>query len=241
MRCPRRAPVVDRRWSACRTASPTSLPRCGCSTTCTACAWCAPRCTSSRAWSRRTRTAHRHPRHRSLPARRRRRAAEAIAAAFASSTFESVARADIMRWKYGKLMNNLGNAVDALCGPDRDARRAATARLATKARRAWPPPGSTLRRPRGGRRPAGRRLQWGGDGGRSRPGASSWQSLARGHRVDRGRLPQRRDRAARPSARCAHPGERCCCNRSRARRARERGRPGIMIADELIHMVRRSE
>ena len=46
------------------------------------------------------------------------RAAEEIAAAFASATFHSVARADIMRWKYGKLMNNLSNAVDALCGPD---------------------------------------------------------------------------------------------------------------------------
>src|SRR5215217_5026630 len=43
---------------------------------------------------------------------------EQIAAAFASATFESVARDDIMRWKYGKLLNNLGNAVDALCGPD---------------------------------------------------------------------------------------------------------------------------
>jgi 2-dehydropantoate 2-reductase len=47
---------------------------------------------------------------------------EAIAAAFRASTFESVARPDIVRWKYGKLLNNLGNAVDALCGPDPEAR-----------------------------------------------------------------------------------------------------------------------
>jgi 2-dehydropantoate 2-reductase len=43
--------------------------------------------------------------------------AEAIAAAFRSATFDSVARPDIQRWKYGKLLDNLGNAVEALCGP----------------------------------------------------------------------------------------------------------------------------
>ena len=36
------APAIGRRWCACRTASPTSPPRCACSTTCTACAWCCP-------------------------------------------------------------------------------------------------------------------------------------------------------------------------------------------------------
>jgi 2-dehydropantoate 2-reductase len=40
--------------------------------------------------------------------------AGAIAAALGASTFESVARADIMRWKYRKLIMNLGNAVEAL-------------------------------------------------------------------------------------------------------------------------------
>jgi 2-dehydropantoate 2-reductase len=44
-------------------------------------------------------------------------AAEAIAAALSDSTIESLARPDIMRWKYAKLLRNLGNAVDALCGP----------------------------------------------------------------------------------------------------------------------------
>ena len=45
---------------------------------------------------------------------------EKVAAAFASATFDSVPRDDIMRWKYHKLLNNLGNAVDALCGSDAD-------------------------------------------------------------------------------------------------------------------------
>ena len=29
----------------------------------------------------------------------------------------SVVRDDVMRWKYAKLLNNLGNAIEALCGP----------------------------------------------------------------------------------------------------------------------------
>jgi 2-dehydropantoate 2-reductase len=43
--------------------------------------------------------------------------AEAIAAALSESTMESIPRPDIMRWKYAKLLRNLSNAVDALCGP----------------------------------------------------------------------------------------------------------------------------
>jgi 2-dehydropantoate 2-reductase len=43
--------------------------------------------------------------------------AEAIAAAFRQSSFYAEAKADIMRWKYRKLLSNLGNAVEALCGP----------------------------------------------------------------------------------------------------------------------------
>ncbi len=43
--------------------------------------------------------------------------AVAIAAALSNSTFVSVPRPDIMRWKFGKLLMNLGNGIDALCGP----------------------------------------------------------------------------------------------------------------------------
>jgi 2-dehydropantoate 2-reductase len=43
--------------------------------------------------------------------------AEAVAAALTASTFESVPRPDIMRWKHTKLLMNLGNAVQALCQP----------------------------------------------------------------------------------------------------------------------------
>ncbi|MFB9836054.1 ketopantoate reductase family protein [Actinoallomurus acaciae] len=43
--------------------------------------------------------------------------ARSLADAFAGATFESQARPDVMRYKYGKLLNNLGNAVEALLGP----------------------------------------------------------------------------------------------------------------------------
>ncbi len=43
--------------------------------------------------------------------------AQAVAAALSASTFVSLPRPDIMRWKYTKLLMNLANAVEALCGP----------------------------------------------------------------------------------------------------------------------------
>ncbi len=40
-----------------------------------------------------------------------------IAVAIDGTTFQSIARPDIMRWKYRKLLMNLANAVEALAGP----------------------------------------------------------------------------------------------------------------------------
>jgi 2-dehydropantoate 2-reductase len=42
--------------------------------------------------------------------------AEEVAAALRASDFDSRVEPDIMRRKYGKLLNNLGNALDAACG-----------------------------------------------------------------------------------------------------------------------------
>ena len=44
--------------------------------------------------------------------------AEAIAADLRASGFASRVDGEIMRWKYGKLLSNLANAVEALLGPD---------------------------------------------------------------------------------------------------------------------------
>jgi 2-dehydropantoate 2-reductase len=44
--------------------------------------------------------------------------AAALADTLSGATFDSVARSDIARWKFGKLLMNLGNAVQAVCGTD---------------------------------------------------------------------------------------------------------------------------
>lgn len=45
---------------------------------------------------------------------------EALMAVLESANFSARSTADIMRWKYGKLMINLGNALNALCPRDGD-------------------------------------------------------------------------------------------------------------------------
>jgi 2-dehydropantoate 2-reductase len=162
-----------------------------------------------------------------------------IAAALTASKFESVARDDIMRWKYGKLLNNLGNAVDALCGPDPDAR--------VVHRRAWAEGAAVLGAAGidavGPEEDAARRgdlFQWGGDAARSRPGSSSWQSLARGtgsieadylngEIVLLGRLHDVPTPVNHLLQRLATTA------------AREGRRPGTMPVDELIRMLPRDE
>jgi 2-dehydropantoate 2-reductase len=47
--------------------------------------------------------------------------AHEVAAALSASTFESIPRPDVMRWKYRKLVMNLANAVEALYQPGDDA------------------------------------------------------------------------------------------------------------------------
>lgn len=101
-----------------------------------------------------------------------------LAEMFRRSTFESIERPDIMRWKYRKLLLNLNNAVEVVCHPPGRARirrmavaegeaclAAAGIDVATaeedEARRA----GKLDIRP---------------VGGRPRGGGSSWQSLQRG-------------------------------------------------------------
>ena len=102
-----------------------------------------------------------------------------IAAAFASSTFSSEPRADIMRWKYGKLLNNLGNALDALLGPEQRGGEL-NERVRAEGVAALAAAGITAVSRDEDRARRGDLFRWGGTASRSRPGASSWQSLARG-------------------------------------------------------------
>jgi 2-dehydropantoate 2-reductase len=105
--------------------------------------------------------------------------AKAIADALQAATFESIPRPDIMRWKYAKLLMNLGNAAQALCAP--------TEGLAELTRRARSEGSATLRaagidvasREEDETR-RGELLQPKPIGDRPRGGGSSWQSLHRG-------------------------------------------------------------
>jgi 2-dehydropantoate 2-reductase len=105
-------------------------------------------------------------------------AARDAAGAFQRATFHSEVRPDIMRWKYRKLLMNLGNAVEALCGPlERGNPVVAEARREGEQclRAAGIPFASDdevpVRREK--------ELTLRPIGARERPGGSTWQSLAR--------------------------------------------------------------
>jgi len=105
--------------------------------------------------------------------------AEAFAAALSESTYSSVARPDIMRWKYGKLLNNLGNAIDALFGRTaRNGDLGVRVRAEGEAVLAAAGIDVVTREEDTARR--GDMIPWGGRAASTRAGSSSWQSLARG-------------------------------------------------------------
>ena len=103
-----------------------------------------------------------------------------IADALRSARFESVARPDIMRWKYTKLLMNLGNAVDATCAPSEAAANSScVTRVARALRPSTQPASNTRRRTKTASAEATcsriRPIE-----GSGRGGGSTWQSLARG-------------------------------------------------------------
>ncbi len=114
--------------------------------------------------------------------------AEEVAFDLSAAGFLSTPRAEVMRWKYAKLLRNLGNAIEALCGPDDESAdesggqmRGELMKLATAEGRAaldaagidyvptqeW----QAYRRDQVELRPVR---------GRQRGGGSSWQSVKRG-------------------------------------------------------------
>jgi len=105
--------------------------------------------------------------------------AQAVAEAIATSTFQSVARPDIMRWKHRKLLMNLANAAEALCGPEgrfgppaREAQREGTEVLAAAGIEVVSAEEDRARR--------ADFLQLSPTSSGEWRGGSSWQSLARG-------------------------------------------------------------
>jgi 2-dehydropantoate 2-reductase len=110
-----------------------------------------------------------------------------LAAALRASRIESVPRPDIMRWKYRKLLTNLGNAVQALCGAGHatdDASREVLALLHAEADAVLKAAGiDPVSEAEDDERRADH-LQIRGISGESRAGGSTWQSLARGSGVE---------------------------------------------------------
>jgi 2-dehydropantoate 2-reductase len=105
--------------------------------------------------------------------------AQAIADAIDATPFESVERPDIMRWKYRKLLMNLSNAVEALCGPAarfsplaKEVQREGMEALAAAGIEAVSSEEDRDRR--------GDHLQMAATASGEWQGGSSWQSLARG-------------------------------------------------------------
>jgi 2-dehydropantoate 2-reductase len=103
----------------------------------------------------------------------------AIAEAIDATTFQSVARPDIMRWKYRKLLMNLANAIEALSGPD--GRFGALAREAQReGKEALAAAGIAVASSEEDRERRGDALQMSPTASGEWRGGSSWQSLARG-------------------------------------------------------------
>ena len=103
---------------------------------------------------------------------------EAVAVALSKATFASDVRPDIMRWKYGKLIRNLRNAIEAACGPD--ARDGRIRELVTReAEQVFAAAGIDHISEEEDRARRGDILTPGRIAGAKRPGGSVWQSIAR--------------------------------------------------------------
>ena len=105
--------------------------------------------------------------------------AVALAAALSGATFSSQARPDIMRWKYRKLVLNLGNAVEAVTG-ERGRAGPLAERLAAEGEAVLAAAGIDVASADEDTARRGDLLRMRPIDGRRRQGGSSWQSLARG-------------------------------------------------------------
>jgi 2-dehydropantoate 2-reductase len=104
--------------------------------------------------------------------------AETIVEAFRAASFDARPIGDLARWKWRKLVTNLGNAIEAVCGPA--ARPGPIGALAAKEGEAClAAAGIEAATEDEDRRRRGDLLQRRPVAGRERPGGSTWQSLAR--------------------------------------------------------------
>lgn len=103
----------------------------------------------------------------------------AVVDALASSTFSSQVLGDVARWKWAKLVTNLGNAIEAVCGPP--ARKGPLNEVVrAEAVAVLDAIGIEYASVEEDQERRGDHLKVEPVDGRQRPGGSSWQSLARG-------------------------------------------------------------
>jgi len=111
--------------------------------------------------------------------------ATTVASALAASGFVSTPEPTVMRWKYAKLLRNLGNALEALTGHDLDEReldvvKQIDARARGEAEECYRAAGIDWASDDEWTSRRGMQVQWTPVEGRDRMGGSTWQSLARG-------------------------------------------------------------
>jgi 2-dehydropantoate 2-reductase len=105
--------------------------------------------------------------------------ARSLAAAFSATGFDSRVVDDVMRWKYAKLLTNLGNAIEAVCEPS--PREHELEKLAREeGERCLRAAGIDFASVEDDRARRGDLLRLTPVAGQLRGGGSSWQSLARG-------------------------------------------------------------
>ncbi|MFI5926830.1 ketopantoate reductase family protein [Micromonospora sp. NPDC051543] len=102
----------------------------------------------------------------------------AIAADLTAAGFVAPVREDVLRWKYGKLLSNLGNGLQALLGEDIP--DALVERVRAEGVAALAAAGIPHTSPAQERAERGDLVQQRPVGGADRSGGSTWQSLARG-------------------------------------------------------------
>lgn len=102
----------------------------------------------------------------------------AIVAALSSSTFSSIGQREIAKWKWRKLVTNLGNAIEAVCGPP--ARRGPIGDIVRhEAEAVLHAAGIDCVSDHDDKERRGDHLDVQAVDAQPRPGGSSWQSLAR--------------------------------------------------------------
>jgi 2-dehydropantoate 2-reductase len=104
---------------------------------------------------------------------------EAVAADLRAATFSSYPVDDIRRWKHRKLLTNLGNAIEAVCGPHEREGPLGDMLLA-EGESVLSAAGLEAATAEEDRIRRADLLQLGEIAGQTRPGGSSWQSLRRG-------------------------------------------------------------